>query len=104
MMPRAVLALSFLLVASVGAFLGLLAGGGGVVRVARAPRHFAGVPPSFAEIVSDVNPAVVHVDVIEETRRNVHDGVDDAPDLEIPSRGEGSGFIDAHGIGRWFRP
>jgi serine protease Do len=92
-MSRAVLAFSFLLVASVGALLGLLAGGGGVVSMASAPVRFAGAPPSFAEIVSQVNPAVVHVDVIEEARRNVHDGVEDAPELDVPGRGEGSGFI-----------
>ncbi len=92
-MARAVLAFSFLLVASVGALLGLLAGGGGVVPVATAPLRFAGAPPSFAEIVSSVNPAVVHVDVIEEARRNVHEGVEDAPELDVPGRGEGSGFI-----------
>ena len=93
-MSRVVGLLAFLLVASVSAVLGLLAGGGGVVSVASAPVRFAGAPPSFAEIVSDVNPAVVHVDVIEdEVRRNVHEGIDDAPDLETPGRGEGSGFI-----------
>ena len=43
-----------------------VAGGGGVVPVARAPLRFAGAPPSFAEIVQRVNPAVVHVDVIED--------------------------------------
>ncbi len=92
-MSRAVLAFSFLLVASVGALLGLLAGGGGVVSVSPGPLRFAGAPPSFAEIVSRVNPAVVHVDVIEETRRNVHEGVEDAPELDAPGRGEGSGFV-----------
>jgi serine protease Do len=92
-MSRAVALFSFLLVASVSAVLGLLAGGGGVVSVASAPVRFAGAPPSFAEIVSRVNPAVVHVDVIEdEVRRNVHEGVD-APELDAPGRGEGSGFI-----------
>jgi serine protease Do len=98
-MSRVVGLVAFLLVASVSAVLGLLAGGGGVVPVASAPVHFAGAPPSFAEIVSQVNPAVVHVDVIEdEVRRNVHEGIDDAPDLETPGRGEGSGFIvDAGG-------
>jgi serine protease Do len=98
MMSRAVLAFSFLLVASVGALLGLLAGGGGVVSMVSAPVRFAGAPPSFAEIVSQVNPAVVHVDVIEEAHRNVHEGVEDAPELEVPGRGEGSGFVvDAAG-------
>jgi serine protease Do len=93
-MSRAVVSLAFVLVGSVGAFLGLLAGGGGVVPGPSAPPRFGGAPPSFAEIVSHVNPAVVHVDVIEEqVRRNVHEGVEDAPELEAPSRGEGSGFI-----------
>jgi serine protease Do len=92
-MARAALALSFLLVASVGALVGLVAGGGGLVTGPRAPLGFAGAPPSFADIVARVNPAVVHVDVMEETRRNVHEAVDDAPNLEIPGRGEGSGFV-----------
>src|SRR5262245_59041804 len=93
-MSRVVGLLAFLLVASVSAVLGLLAGGDGVVSMPSAPVRFAGAPPSFAEIVSEVNPAVVHVDVIEdEVRRNVHEGIDDAPDLETPGRGEGSGFI-----------
>jgi serine protease Do len=93
-MSRAVALFSLLLVASVSAVLGLLAGGGGVVSVSSAPVRFAGAPPSFAEIVANVNPAVVHVDVIEDAvRRNVHEGVEDAPDVEAPGRGEGSGFI-----------
>jgi serine protease Do len=38
------------------------------------------------------------VDVIEEAHRNVHEGVEDAPELEVPGRGEGSGFVvDAAG-------
>jgi len=43
--------------------------------------------------VAQVNPAVVHVDVIEDGTENPHEGVVDAPALEVPRRGEGSGFI-----------
>jgi len=89
-MTRAALALSFFLVASVAALLGLLAGGGGSVPF---PGAYATGAPSFADIVQRVNPAVVHVDVIEKDGSNAHEGVEDAPELDVPRRGEGSGFI-----------
>jgi serine protease Do len=89
-MSRAALALSFTLVASLAALLGLLAGGGGTVPF---PHAFATGASSFADIVQRVNPAVVHVDVIEKEASNPHEGVEDAPDMEVPRRGEGSGFI-----------
>ncbi len=89
-MTRAALAVSFVLVASLAAFLGLLAGGGGTVPF---PHAFATGAPSFADIVQRVNPAVVHVDVIEKEASNPHQGVEDAPDMELPRRGEGSGFL-----------
>ena len=40
-----------------------------------------------------MNPAVVHVDVIEDARENPHEGILDAPALDVPRRGEGSGFV-----------
>jgi hypothetical protein len=42
--------------------------------------------------VAQVNPAVVHVDVIEEGPGSAEDVVD-APVQDVPRRGEGSGFI-----------
>jgi serine protease Do len=89
-MTRAALVLSLAWVASVSALLGLLAGGGGSVAL---PRASATGAPSFADIVQRVNPAVVHVDVIEKESSNAHEGVEDAPDVEVPRRGEGSGFV-----------
>jgi serine protease Do len=91
-MTRAALTLAFFLVASVSGLLGLLAAGGGTVRTS-LPRAAAGGPPSFADIVEHVNPAVVHIAVIEAGRTNPHEGVEDAPELDVPQRGEGSGFI-----------
>jgi serine protease Do len=44
-------------------------------------------------VVARVNPAVVHVDVIEDGRENPHEGIMDAPALDLPRRGEGSGFV-----------
>ena len=43
--------------------------------------------------MAQVNPAVVHVDVIEDATEDPHEGVVDAPALDLPRRGEGSGFI-----------
>jgi serine protease Do len=40
-----------------------------------------------------VNAAVVHVDVIEDATDNPHEGIMDAPTLDVPRRGEGSGFV-----------
>ena len=40
-----------------------------------------------------VNPAVVHIDVIEDAADNPHEGIVDAPALDVPRRGEGSGFV-----------
>ena len=91
-MTRAVLALALTFFASVGALVGYVAGGGGRVAAPRAPLGF-GAPQTFADIVQRVNPAVVHVDVIETTRHNAHEGIEDAPELDVPGRGEGSGFV-----------
>src|SRR5512142_61164 len=92
-MTRAASVLGLALVAVLAAVLGFQAGGGGRLRSPSAPLGFAGEPPSLAEVVARVNPAVVHVDVIEDGRANVHEGIDDAPAVELPRRGEGSGFI-----------
>jgi serine protease Do len=92
-MVRAASVLGFSLVAFLAAALGFLAGGGGRLPSPAAPAGFAGAPPSLAEVVARVNPAVVHVDVIEESRENPHEGIEDAPELDLPRRGEGSGFI-----------
>jgi serine protease Do len=86
-----VLGLAF--AASLAGALGYLAGGGGRVSAPGAPPGFGGAPPSFAEVVARVNPAVVHVDVIEDARDNPHEGILDAPALDLPRRGEGSGFV-----------
>jgi serine protease Do len=86
-MPRSVVALSAVFGMSVCALLGFVAGGGGVVGGAR------GGGASFADIVERVNPAVVNISVVESAAANVHEDVDDAPDLDVPQRGEGSGFI-----------
>src|SRR5260370_29657082 len=91
-MSGVVLAFSRAFFASVGACVGYVGGGAGRLVGPGAPLGFAG-PLTFADIVQRVNPAVVHVDVIETTRQNPHEGVEAAPDLEIPGRGEGPGFI-----------
>ena len=70
----------------------MLAGGGGRVNAPPAPPGFFGGAPSFADVVAQVNPAVVHVDVIEDGPGSAEDVVD-APVQDVPRRGEGSGFI-----------
>jgi serine protease Do len=92
-MTRVASVLGLVLAAFAAATLGFLAGGGGKVAAPPAPPGFGGAPPSFAEVVARVNPAVVHVDVIEDGRENPHEGVLDAPALDLPRRGEGSGFV-----------
>jgi serine protease Do len=92
-MTRAASVLGVGLAALVAAALGYLAGGGGRVVSPASPPGFGGAPPSFAEVVARVNPAVVHVDVIEDARENPHEGILDAPPLDLPRRGEGSGFV-----------
>jgi serine protease Do len=92
-MTRTTSVLGFVLVAFLAGSLGYLAGGGGRVGAPAAPPGFGGAPPSFAEVVARVNPAVVHVDVIEDARENPHEGILDAPALDVPRRGEGSGFV-----------
>jgi serine protease Do len=92
-MTRAAAVVGLLLVAFLAGGLGFLAGGGGRVLAPPAPFGFAGAPASFSEVVARVNPAVVHIDVIEDTRQNPHEGIEDAPQLDLPQRGEGSGFV-----------
>jgi serine protease Do len=87
MMTRAATLLGTVLVAFVAATLGLLAGANGAATGAGRPLPYA---PSFAEIVVRVNPAVVHITVIESAR----DGADPGPDFNRGARrGEGSGFV-----------
>jgi serine protease Do len=92
-MTRAASILGLALVAVLAAALGFQAGGGGVVRAPFAASGFSGTPSTLAEVVARVNPAVVHVDIIEEAREDPHEGIADAPALDLPRRGEGSGFI-----------
>jgi serine protease Do len=92
-MTRAASLLGLALAAFLAAALGYLAGGGGRLTGPGALPGTGGGPPSFAEVVARVNPAVVHVDVIEDARENPHEGVLDAPALDLPRRGEGSGFV-----------
>jgi len=92
-MTRAAFALALALAAFVAGFVGYLAGGGGRVGAPMSPPGLFGSATSFADVVAQVNPAVVHVDVIEEATADPHEGVVDAPALDLPRRGEGSGFI-----------
>jgi serine protease Do len=52
-----------------------------------------GLPPSFADVVPRVNPAVVHISVVERPERDPHAGVRGVPGLRAPRHGEGSGFV-----------
>jgi serine protease Do len=90
-MPRAVLGLSFALVAAIAASLGMLAAGGGVIDPARRAAVTAtpSPPMSFADVVARTNAAVVNITVLEETPRRAARSTGAAG----PRRGEGSGFI-----------
>lgn len=92
-MTRSTVVISLLLVAALAGWLGFQAAGGGTVATGVAPLGYGGTPSSLAEVVARVNPAVVHVDVIEGGRSDPHAGIDAAPALDLPRRGEGSGFI-----------
>jgi serine protease Do len=92
-MTRAAVVAGLALAAFLSGALGYLAGGGGRVAAPLAPPGLFGSAPSFADVVAQVNPAVVHVDVIEDARDNPHEGIVDAPALDLPRRGTGSGFI-----------
>jgi len=89
---RTATALAFLFVAVVSGLLGLVAGGGGVLRTVPAASAPAAPWPSFSQIVERVNPAVVHIAVADA-------GADLTADIEhhgfglTPRSGEGSGFV-----------
>jgi serine protease Do len=87
-MSRTVHALSLGLVAVLAALLGLLAGGGGSVPP-EPPKEeqVVRLGGSFADVIDNVNPAVVHVTVIESSSGR------DMVERDAPRRGEGSGFI-----------
>src|SRR6185503_16822203 len=89
-MSRTVHGLSFGLIAGLAALLGLLAGGNG--RIPEQPAKdetVVRVGGSFADVIDRVNPAVVHVTVVENSAPPGRDGAD----RDAPRRGEGSGFI-----------
>ncbi|HET7747440.1 MAG TPA: trypsin-like peptidase domain-containing protein [Vicinamibacteria bacterium] len=89
-MSRTVLVLSFVLVASVAALVGVVVGGGGVLPYAQAGLRPGFAPLSFAEVVERVNPAVVHITATQAARTDD----DDRPGRPGGvRRGEGSGFI-----------
>ena len=89
-MSKAVHGLSLGLVAVLAALLGLLAGGSGNIPEEPArEQKVVHVGGSFADVIDHVNPAVVHVTVVETTGASGRD----AADRESPRRGEGSGFI-----------
>jgi len=89
-MSKAVHGLSMGLVAVLAALLGLLAGGSGNIPPEPAKaEQIVHVGGSFADVIDHVNPAVVHVTVVENSAPPGRDGAD----RESPRRGEGSGFI-----------
>jgi serine protease Do len=89
-MSRTVHGLSFGLVAGLAALLGLLAGGNGSIPEQPGKAEtVVRVGGSFADVIDRVNPAVVHVTVVENSSAGGRDGAD----RESPRRGEGSGFI-----------
>ncbi len=88
-MTRPVLALSFVFVAVVAGLLGVLAGGGGTLPLPGATLSAAGGPPSFADVVASVNPAVVHITAIQ----SAAPGQSARRHGLTVRRGEGSGFI-----------
>jgi len=92
-MVRPVLVVALVLTGILGALVGLLAAGGGVVGVTAPAGAPAIAAPSFADIVQRVNPAVVNITVVERLRADAHEDVPDAPALDVPRRGEGSGFL-----------
>ncbi|HUG54415.1 MAG TPA: trypsin-like peptidase domain-containing protein [Vicinamibacteria bacterium] len=90
-MPRPVLVLAFAFVAAVAALVGVLAGGGGAVS-APGRTHAAGAPPSFADVVESVNPAVVHITAVQAAAQERERGMTDHG-FGTVRRGEGTGFI-----------
>src|SRR4029450_1302289 len=91
----AVLGLTFGFIAAVGTVGGFLAGGGGVFTLSGAPSaHTAGEKGAFAELVARVNPSVVSISVVDSTGVDPDDDYDEeGSDVELPRRGEGSGFV-----------
>jgi serine protease Do len=87
-MSRTVHGLSLGLVATLAALLGLLAGGGGS-GPPEPPKEetVIRVGGSFADVIDHVNPAVVHVTVVENNNGR------ELSERDAPRRGEGSGFI-----------
>ena len=81
-MSRAVAGLSFVFALSIGALVGALAAGGGQVVGPAGPPPLLGSSrgPSFADIVERVNPAVVHIAVLDGPGTTAHEDTDDAED------------------------
>ena len=97
-MPRPVLILSFALVAAIAGLLGVLVGGGGAVSLpagtlSAASATFGGGPPSFADVVASVNPAVVHITAIQGAATGDEEGTTRNHGFSTVRRGEGTGFI-----------
>lgn len=92
-MRRAVLGIAFAFVASLGALLGLLAGGGGEGRTLPAETRPGEAPPSFADVVERVNPGVVSIVVRQERSESADAALEELPGFGGPRRGEGSGFV-----------
>ena len=89
-MSRVSTGLAFVLVALVSGLVGLVAGGGGVIRTVPVAQP-ASAWPSFSEIVERVNPAVVHI-AVTEAAGEAHSPLGQGPGSN-PRRGEGSGFL-----------
>ena len=90
---RATFFLGLVFALSIGGLLGaLLAGGGVVTPRAPASAGSGSAIPSFADIFERVNPAIVNISVVDPVG-SAHDGVESAPPLDAPSRGEGTGFL-----------
>lgn len=83
-MSRVALGIAFAAVGSASALLGILWAGGGMVP---GPRR------SFAEIVERVNPAVVHITVVESAHAPLESDETEEDQGPGPRRGDGSGFI-----------
>jgi serine protease Do len=86
-MARSTAVLTLSLVGILSGLLGFLMAGGGVVGPARAATREPFGISSFADVVDRVNPAVVHITVVDETSR------EEGESREFPRRGEGSGFV-----------
>jgi serine protease Do len=93
-MPRPVLILSFALTAAVAGLVGVLAGGGGALTVPAATLAAAtgAATPSFADVVTRVNPAVVHITAVQGAGGKGHEG-ETRNHFSSVRRGEGTGFI-----------